>query len=128
MAKHADLSSVATWLPLCNCALAYKRKPQSNKTTFKAAGTLQPAKTQMKDEALTVVLERILYTERISAVAETGLQTSLTERPQANQRGMIAAQLLSVIPTGLEASGSLSHRQQSDLAARLAKLAMHKAT
>ena len=126
MAIYADFSSVVTRLPLCSCARS-KHKPQSSKTTFKIAATMQLAKTQMKDGALTAVLERILYQERISAVAEAGLLTPLTELPQANQRGMIAEQLHSVLPMAVEASSGLCHQKQSDLAARLAKLAMRSA-
>ncbi len=70
----------------------------------------------MKNEALIEVLEKILATEGALAVAEAGLQTSPMEQPHANERGIIAAQLLSIIPTVLAASGSLSQEKQSDLA------------
>ena len=86
MAKHADLSSVATWLPLCNCALAYKQpdKPQFVKTTFKAVGTLLLAKTQMKDKALTEELENL--TGRGSNSGSRGRAANIADGAASSQR------------------------------------------
>ena len=110
---------------LQHCAsLQATRQTQVIKTTFKAVGTILLAKTQIKDEALTEELERILATEGAVAAAEAGLQTSPMEQPQANERGIIVAQLQSVILTVLVASGGQfkpGKAKQSDLAARLTK-------
>ena len=85
---------------------------------------IQVAKNTIKDGALAEDFERILSEDGVVTAEEAGFQITPMEVPQSSERGIVAAQLQSIILTVLVATGGVykaGKSPQSDLAAKLAK-------